>query len=229
MLIGGIQKLSLLDFPKKMAATVFTQGCPFRCHYCHNAELVLPKKFNNPIPEKKVFDFLKTRTLKLDAVVISGGEPTIQPDLHLFIKKIKEMGFLVKLDTSGINPHKLSLLINYNLLDYIAMDVKAPFDKYLRVIGTKTDIEKIKKSIDIIISSSIPHEFRTTLVDSLHNFDDIVEISNSIKGADLFALQKFISTTTINSKFINSTCFDEKTLLSLKKEAEKNVKSCIIR
>jgi pyruvate formate lyase activating enzyme len=104
MLIGGMQKLSLIDFPTKIAATVFTQGCPFRCHYCHNTELVLPEKFNPPILESDIFQFLNSRIGKLDAVVISGGEPTMQPDLPLFIKKIKDLGFLVKLDTSGINP-----------------------------------------------------------------------------------------------------------------------------
>ena len=229
MLIGGIQKLSLIDYPKKMAATVFTQGCPFRCHYCHNAELVLPKKFNRPIPEKEIFAFLETRVGKLDAVVISGGEPTVQPDLLLFIKKIKELGFLVKLDTSGINPHKLEYLIKAKLLDYVAMDVKAPLEKYPKIIGKKIDIEKIKRSIGIILKSSISYEFRTTLVDSLHSFDDVIDIAKSIKGADQLSLQKFIATSTLNPRFISHGCFSDDTLLSLKKETEKHVKTCIIR
>lgn len=229
MLIGGIQKLSLLDFPKKMAATVFTQGCPFRCHYCHNAELVLPDKFDKTIPEEDLFDFLKTRIGKLDAVVISGGEPTIQPGLSRFIKKIKDMGFLVKLDTSGIDPEKLSELIEKNLLDYIAMDFKAPYNKYPSVIGVNIDTDKIRRSVDIILKSSIAHEFRTTITDTLLTLDDLIEISTCIKGADLFALQRFISSSTLNSEYINSTCFGDEVLLSLKNEIEKSVKTCIIR
>ena len=229
MLIGGMQKLSLIDFPKKIAATVFTQGCPFRCHYCHNAELVLPEKFNPLILESDVFQFLNNRIGKLDAVVISGGEPTMQPDLPLFIKKIKDLGFLVKLDTSGINPHKLSFLIKAGLIDYIAMDFKAPFDKYPNIIGKSIDIEKIRQSIDIILNSSIQHEFRTTLVCNLLSFEDVVEIAKSIKGADLFALQKFVPSSTLNPKFMSCKSFDDSVLFDLKKEAEKHVKQCVIR
>lgn len=229
MLIGGLQKFSLLDFPKKIAAIVFTQGCYFRCPYCHNAELVLPKKFNSPILESEVLQFLNSRKGKLDAVVISGGEPTMQPDLPLFIKKVKELGFFVKLDTSGINPDILSFLISSKLIDYVAMDFKASLEKYPAVVGRKVDVGKIKQSVDIILSSAISHEFRTTVVKGLHTFDDIMEIIKSIKGADLFAMQKFVSHSTLNPKFKCYSALDESILLELKKEAEKHVKECVIR
>lgn len=229
MLIGGLQKLSLLDFPKKIAATLFTQGCYFRCHYCHNAELVLSKKFNRPILESEVLQFLNSRKGKLDGVVISGGEPTMQIDLPLFIKKVKDLGFLVKLDTSGIDPGKLSYLINSKLIDYVAMDFKAPWDKYPIVTCKNVDIDKLKQSTQIILNSSIAHEFRTTVVKGLHTFDDILEILKSINGADLYALQKFVPSSTLNPNFKRYTTLDESILLEIKKEAEKYVKECVIR
>jgi pyruvate formate lyase activating enzyme len=152
MIIGGLQKFSLIDYPHKISAIIFTIGCNFRCPFCHNPELVNPKLYPEKIPEKDVFEFLKNRIEKLDAVVITGGEPSLHKDLYQFISKIKSMGFLVKLDTNGTNPHILKRLINDNLLDYIAMDVKSSFDRYDEVVGTKVDLEKIKESIEIILN-----------------------------------------------------------------------------
>lgn len=212
-----------------MAATIFTQGCPFRCHFCHNASLVLPKKYDKLILENEILDFLQSRQGKLDAVVISGGEPTIQPDLPIFLKKIKELGFLIKLDTSGINPHKLLLLFKAGLLDYIAMDIKAPLEKYPSVIGKNIDIEKIKRSINLIINSKIAYEFRSTLVDNLHTYDDVIEMVKTIKGADLFVLQKFESSSILNPKFKTYSSFNDETLNNFKTEALKYVKSCLVR
>lgn len=229
MIIGGMHKLSLIDYPQKLAAIVFTQGCPFRCHYCHNPDLVLPEKYTAPVPESDVLNFLNRRIGKLDAVVISGGEPTMQPDLPLFIKKIKDLGFLVKLDTSGINPKELSFLVNAKLLDYIAMDYKGPIKKYPQIVGRNVDTEKIRQSIDIILSSSVPHEFRTTLVKEIHSFEDVIEIVKSIGGADLFAMQKFVSSVTLNPQFISCSALEDRVLEELKKEAVKYVKHCIIR
>ena len=229
MLFGGKQPLTLIDYPKKLATILFTQGCHFRCHYCHNSELVIPQKYQKSLSEKEILDFLKSRIGKLDAVVISGGEPTVQPDLSLFIKKVKELGYLVKLDTSGINPHKILLLIKSNFIDYIAMDIKAPLEKYPKVIGRKLDIEKIKRSIKIILSSSISYEFRSTLVECLHSTQDVIDIAKAIKGANLLALQKFVSTSTLNPHYRKENPFSDAILENLKIEAEKYVKKCIIR
>jgi len=162
MKIGGLQKFSLIDFPQKSSAIIFTQGCNFRCEYCHNPELVYYNLFKIPIPVEQIFSFLETRTKQLDAVVITGGEPTYQPDLIDFIKKIKSMKYLIKLDTNGSNPEIIKKIIDEQLIDFIAMDIKATFDKYSYVSCVPVDIEKIKTSIEIIKNSHIKFEFRTT-------------------------------------------------------------------
>ena len=152
MKIGGFQKLpNLLTIRGKIAAVIFTQGCNFRCPYCHNPELVLPELFENEIPFDEILDFLKFRKEKLEGVVITGGEPTLQSDLKPAIRRIKALGYSVKLDTNGTNPEILKDLIGEKLLDYIAMDIKAPFEKYGELAGVETDIEKIKQSVRIIM------------------------------------------------------------------------------
>jgi pyruvate formate lyase activating enzyme len=163
MIIGGLQKVSLIDYPGKISAVVFTQGCNFNCFYCHN-KLLLDRNVPARVTEETFFDFLEKRKEKLDAVVISGGEPTIQPDLILFIKKIKRLGYLVKLDTNGSNPDILERIIIENLVDYIAMDIKTSYLDYERVTQMRfVDTEKISKSINLIKNSKIEYEFRTTL------------------------------------------------------------------
>jgi len=228
MRLGGLQKLSLIDFPKKLAAVVFTQGCPFRCHFCHNESLVIPEKFSSSLDEEDFFSFLRSRKNRLDGVVISGGEPTIQKDLISFIERIKDIGFAVKLDTSGICPEVLKELLQKNLLDYVAMDIKAPFEKYEKVIGTKIDTEKIQDSINLLLNSKILFEFRTTLVPHFHSLDDIIVMAKMIKTAPVYILQKFIPTSTLTS-FKNKKSFFEKELHPYIKEAKKHVKSCYYR
>lgn len=197
MLIGGLEKLSLLDYPEKVAAIVFTQGCNFRCHFCYNPMLVLPRsgtdiqKNLSSITEDDFFAFLKTRQGKLDAVVVTGGEPTIHQDLPEFIKCIKALGFLVKLDTNGSNPDMVVKLLADDLLDYVAMDAKAPFVKYDQVIGVKTDLSKIKKSVKIIKESGLPYEFRTTVAADLLTADDISDLARDLGQVRRWYLQKF--------------------------------------
>lgn len=229
MIICGFRKLTLVDYPQKLAAIIFTGGCPFRCPYCHNKTLVFPKLFPSPISEKEIFSHLKKRKNKLDGIVISGGEPTVHKGLKNFIQKIKSMQFLVKLDTNGINPKILQDLIKENLLDYVAMDIKAPIKKYPKIINTQINIEKIKKSISIILSSNIPHEFRTTVVQGMLSFDDILDIAKTIKGADLYAIQKFIPKNTLDKNFSKKTSFSDTMLLSLKEKIDPFVKKCMIR
>ncbi len=193
MRIGGFQKCSLIDYPGKICAIVFTLGCNFRCSYCHNPELVYPELFNKPIPEEEIFSFLTRRRGKLDAVTITGGEPTLQADLLDFILKIKKLGFLVKLDTNGSNPEIMENVISSKSVDYIAMDVKAPLEKYQEITDFTIEPERIKKTIELIMNSNIDYEFRTTIVKSELDENDISKIGELIKGAKLCVLQKYVS------------------------------------
>jgi pyruvate formate lyase activating enzyme len=227
MKIGGFLKISLIDYPGKISSVVFTKGCPFRCPYCHNKDLVLENP-KNKVLESQIFNFLKERKGKIDAVVISGGEPTIQEDLLEFIKKIKTLGFLVKLDTSGINPEVIEELLKNNLLNYIAMDIKNSFEKYKKTIKAPFDPKRIKESINLIINSSIDYEFRTTLVDELHKEEDILKMAKKIKGAKLYVLQEFIPNNTLNPKFQNYKSISSRILKKLKPKIEKYVKKCVI-
>lgn len=204
--IGGIQKTTLVDFPGKVAAIVFTQGCNFRCGYCHNPEL-LDFKIEPLCSEKEFFEFLKTRHGKLDGVVITGGEPTLQSGLYDFIKKIKALGFLVKLDTNGTNPEILKCLLSEKLIDYVAMDIKAPIDKYSDIIGVDIKKENILKSIGIIINSDIDYEFRTTVIKSQLSYNDFDKIGVMIKGARLYYLQKFIPSKIYNQNLASEVSY----------------------
>lgn len=229
MIIAGFQRSSLIDYPAELSAIIFTQGCNFRCPYCHNPELVDPKLFEKPLVEKEILDFLDKRKKQLDAVVITGGEPTIHNNLPDFIQKIKEMGYKVKLDTNGSNPEMLELLIKKKLVDYIAMDIKAPLDKYPKITKVKIDIDKIKKSIGLIKDSSLKHEFRTTVVKSLLSFDDIAEIAKSIKGVDLYIVQKFVPSKTLDKKMMKEKTYKNEEFEELRQKAEHYVKKCLVR
>ena len=228
MVIGGFQKFSLIDYPEKISAIVFTQGCNFRCPYCHNPELVLPEKYSNPIPEEEILSFLDSRRGKLDAVVITGGEPLLQKDLFDFIKKVKDMGFLVKLDTNGSMPEVLKEAIKLGV-DYIAMDVKAPLEKYREVVRAEVNEEKIKSSIEIIMHAGIEYEFRTTVVKSLLSKEDILKIGMLINGARLYVLQKFIPSKLVDPKFMKEETYSDEEFEEMKEELKRYVKECIIR
>lgn len=196
MNIAGFQKLTLIDYPGKVATTVFTVGCTFRCPFCHNPELVVGtgrglSAGNSERTEKEFFQFLKKRKGKLDGICITGGEPTIQPDIIDFIKKIKKMGYLVKLDTNGTRPDVLRKVIQEKLVDFIAMDIKNQPKRYGITTGTKFDIGRIKLSVELIMNSRIPYEFRTTVVPGVHRQKDFVEIAKWIAGAKSYYLQKY--------------------------------------
>ena len=230
MRIGGIQKVSLIDFPGKVSTVVFTQGCNFRCEFCHNPSLVLPEMFDHVVDEGEVLSFLESRKVLIDGVVLSGGEPTIQIDLCQFIEKIKKMGFLVKLDTNGTNPDALRDLYSKNLLDYVAMDIKHVLDKYSIIVGKNIDVRKIRQSISIIMNSGVGYEFRTTTVPKFHSVDDIKRIVSLIDGADCFVLQEFVPDHAINrnlssknSIFDNSNSAILDDLINFCKNSIKNV------
>jgi pyruvate formate lyase activating enzyme len=229
MLIGGLQKFSLIDYPGKICAIIFTQGCNFKCPYCHNPELVNPKLFMPIIPEEKVLSFLKKRKGKLDAVEITGGEPTLQPDLIDFIGKIKKLKFLVKLDSNGSNPEILKKIIQLKIVDYLAMDVKAPLEGYQEITDSNIDPNKIKQSINLIMNSGLDYEFRTTVVKPLLTKKDIEKIGKLIQGAKLYILQKFIATKLLNPKFLKETNYSDQEFERLKDIAEYYVQKCIIR
>jgi len=192
MKIGGFNTFSLSDFPGKVAAIVFTQGCNFRCPYCHNAPLISchePKELL--IPEKQFFEFLECRRNQLDAVVVSGGEPTIHRNLSEFLRRIKDMGFAVKLDTNGSNPEVLKGILENNLVDYIAMDIKAPLTNYEKLTDTVSSSGRIQESINIISKSGFDHEFRTTVVEALLTPEDMQEIRALVPAKSTYHLQKF--------------------------------------
>lgn len=191
MILGGLQKLTLLDYPGKTACTVFTEGCNFRCPFCHNASLV--KCRAQHIPADEFFSFLKKRQGLLDGVCVTGGEPLMHPDIEDFLAQIKELGYSVKLDTNGSFPEKLKSVVSKGLCDYVAMDIKNSKSKYLATAGVTRDIlADIEKSVSFLLSDAIDYEFRTTVVSPLHDHSDFYEIGNWIKGAKRYFLQNFI-------------------------------------
>lgn len=186
----GISKLSLLDYPGKMSAILFTKGCNFKCPFCHNGLTLLDDSVAE-IPFEEILEFLKKRKGVLEGVVISGGEPTLMPDLKEKIKAIKDLGYLVKLDSNGTNPSVLEDLIKNQLVDYVAMDIKNALEKYDLTAGTKTLKENILKSIKLLQQSGIEYEFRTTLVNEFHCLNDIEEMGKMLKGSKAIYLQQF--------------------------------------
>ncbi len=231
MKIGGLQKLTLIDYPGKIATTVFLIGCNFRCAFCYNSAIVLPEKIKKqkPIPQKEFFNFLKERKSLLDAVCIGGGEPTIYKDLPNFIKKIKKLGFLVKLDTNGTNPTMLKQLIDKKLIDYAAMDIKAPKEKYELVCQKKVNIKNIEKSIQILKEGKIDYEFRTTIVPTLHEKEDILKILKWIRPSKKYYLQNFSPKTTINLKLESVKPYSQEYLLEIQKLLEPFFETCQVR
>lgn len=193
MLIKGIQKLSLLDFPGKVACTVFTYGCNFRCPFCHNASLVLGERNDGTyISEEEFYGFLESRRGMLEGVCVSGGEPTLQPDLTETLRKIKAMGYAVKLDTNGYRPDVLRRVINEGLVDYVAMDIKNSPSRYGETVGIEGfDMEPIYESVAILREGNLPYEFRTTVVAGLHTDDEMLEIGGWLTGDEKFFLQSF--------------------------------------
>lgn len=221
MKFAGLIKTSFVDYPRQIAAVVFTLGCNFDCWYCHNRQLISEgDKKIELIDEKEILDFLRSRVGQLDGVVVSGGEPTLQKDLKQFIIKVKNLGFMVKLDTNGTNPKLLQELIDENLLDFVAMDIKTSFDKYESLIMKRCDIDNIKKSINILMSSQIDYEFRTTFSPDVET-EDIEEIAKHIAGAKSYVIQKYIP----DEKYIIKGSHSMSEFEESKQRAEKYVNS----
>ena len=199
MQINGFQKLTLLDFPGKVACIVFTPGCNFRCPFCHNASLVTHID-GESIEEEEILSYLKKRQGLLDGVVVTGGEPTLQGDLADFLGKVKALGYAVKLDTNGTSPEKLKTLVEKGLVDYVAMDIKNTAAKYPVTAGCGSDVlGKVEESIDFLLADTVDYEFRTTVTAELHTPQDIGDIAKRIKGAKRYFLQNFIDSGDIVS------------------------------
>lgn len=182
MKIGGLIKFTLIDFPGRPAAVVFTQGCNFRCRYCHNPELVYPHMFAEPVAMEEIYSFLKRRQGTLEGVVVSGGEPSLHEDLPAFMTDLKAMGYATKLDTNGTRPDMLRELLDKKLLDYIAMDIKAPLEKYSLITGVDFNPEVLKQSMDLIRQSGLEYEFRTTYDKEVLTDADISTITQRLNG-----------------------------------------------
>lgn len=230
MIIGGLQKLSLIDYPGKLSCVIFLAGCPFRCPWCYNPELVIPEKIKGlqKISEKRIIYFLKRNKGYLEGIVLTGGEPTISPKLVDFCRRIKDMGYDIKLDTSGCSPEVLKQLIEKKLIDYVAMDVKAPKDRYSKITGI-TDffnekrarlweedvVRKINQSIAILKKGEIEFEFRTTVVPNFLEKEDVLEIAKWISPTPKYYLQEFKPWGTVNPKFKNTKPYNHEYLLEI--------------
>ncbi len=192
MKIAQLLPTTLIEYPGKVSALIYTAGCNFRCPFCHNSELVLPQRIKELklIPEDDVLQFLRERQGFLDALAITGGEPTLQKDLPEFLRKVKDLGFLVKLDSNGSNPAILENVLRQGLADYVAMDVKAPWSKYEFIIGVKFDLGRLKASVEVIKEFAPDYEFRTTVAPTLTQ-EDLYEVAEVVKGAKHYYLQEF--------------------------------------
>jgi len=234
MLISGIQKFSVLDYPEKTSCIVFAPGCNFRCRFCYNPEFVLPEELqkirDSFVPEEALFNFLDQRKDFLDGVVITGGEPTIQGDLLAFMRKIKERGFLVKLDSNGNLPEILKKAFAEKLVDYVAMDIKTSLDRYKELSGDGADPDSIVKSIALIMESGLLYEFRSTIVKELHPIEVLKKMAEMIDGARLYGLQAFKPGVTLDPTGSSFTSYSVSELKQIAKEVfEPHVKRVEIR
>ena len=228
MQIDGFEKLTLLDYPEHIACIIFTRGCNLRCPFCHNSSILEFDDTNAQYREDEIFNYLEKRKNVLDGVCITGGEPLLQKDIKDFIKKVKRFNLKVKLDTNGTNYLKLKELIDENLVDYVAMDIKNTFEKYPVTTGIKDlQIDNIKKSINLLKKSSIDYEFRTTIVKDFHDFDDIENICKLLGKESKYYLQNFMDGDNVLKKGLKS--FSDEELKDLKNRLEINYNNVTIR
>lgn len=228
MVIHGLQKMTVLDFPGKIACTVFTAGCNLRCPFCHNARLVTHPEADERLDEQEVLSYIYKRKGMLDGVCITGGEPLLQPDIKQFIEKIKETGLLLKLDTNGCYPEKLRELLDAGLVDYVAMDIKNSPAEYGKTVGVENfDITPIKQSIEIIKQSGVDYEFRTTVVRELHTKESLLDAAGLIAPTKRWFLQSFVdSGDTIGSGF---SAYDKEFMKELQESVSQIVENAELR
>lgn len=228
MRIGGLQPSSLIDFPGTVAAVIFTVGCNFRCPYCHNPDLVLESP-EREYTEEEILVFLLARKGLLPAVVITGGEPTMHEDLPRFIKKIKMLGYRVKLDTNGTNPAMVRSLVEDKLVDYIAMDIKAPRARYPEIVGAAVDFEAIRTSVEYLLTGAVEYEFRTTVVRSQLSPSDLEDIGKEIRGAKRYFLQQFQPAITLHPSFRTKLSYSLDEFQKIADRLSPYVEHCTIR
>lgn len=227
MKIAGLVKTSLIDYPGKLSAVIFTQGCNFRCGFCHNPDLI-PTNGEEQVSEIELFQFLASREGVLEGVVVTGGEPTIHADLPQFISKIKEFGYSVKLDSNGSNPKALKDLIQAKLIDFVAMDIKGPAESYDK-ISHFSDTENINESIKLIMESGLGYEFRTTVLPFFHKISEFEEVGKLINGAKRYAIQGFKPTVTFDKALRDAIPFNNEELEKIAKIMRRYVKEVTIR
>ena len=229
MRIGGLQRFSLIDFPGCIAAVVFTQGCSLRCGFCHNPELVIPKLYADCVPEERVIAFLDGRRGQLDGVAVTGGEPTDQPELIPFVRCVREMGFRTKLDTNGTRPQVLRKLIRERLVDYVAMDVKAPLEKYPAVTGVPVDTTLIAESIALLKRGDVDYEFRTTVVNGHIGPADVAALGRLLQGARRYVLQMFVAGKHVDAHFASVRPYTSMALELMARQLREYVQVCDVR
>ena len=228
--IKGLQKTTLVDYPDKVACTIFLPKCNFRCGFCYNRDLVIDYDSLPTLSEEDILNFLKEKRKWLDGVVFTGGEPTLHKELPDFIKKIKEMNYLIKIDTNGTNPKMLKELIDNKLVDYVAMDIKAPLDKYDQITNVNINKEKVQESISLLRNSSVDSELRLTCVPTLHSNEDIKKIGEWLKGNKKLFLQQFQpDKKMIDLKLLNVKPFSKETLEEFKEILKNYIKDVQIR
>jgi len=229
MEICGLQKLTLIDYPGRLAATIFLCGCNFRCPWCYSRELVLPEEIEKQpkISEKELSDFLKERKGTLEGVVLCGGEPCLHEDLSQFCQKIKKLDYLIKLDTNGSRPQMLKKLIDEKLIDYVAMDVKLPKERYKEVLGV--DVKNVEESIKVLKDSKINYEFRTTVIPTILDKEDIIKIAKWLSPAKKYYLQNFRPEKTIDPKFEKIRPYPDEYLLEIQKTVSSFFEVCKVR
>lgn len=228
MQICAIQKLTLLDYPGKVACTLFTKGCNFRCPWCHNASLVLKDRLQDKLSEHEVLDFLKKRFGILDGVAITGGEPLLNDGIVDFLAKIKEIGYMIKLDTNGSNPDLLKDVIEKKLVDRVAMDIKNSPSLYSVTVGCDIDIKVIEESKNFLLGSSVEYEFRTTVVKGLHTIESLIDAARWIAGAKEYYLQQFKDSGDLINKGSLSS-FDNKEMVKFEEALKAYVPSVKVR
>jgi pyruvate formate lyase activating enzyme len=229
MKIAHLQKTSLIEYPGKISAVIFTQGCNLRCPYCHNPELVKLELFTAPVPEDEVLTFLKKRKGKLDGVVITGGEPAIQKGLLDFMQQVKDMGFFIKFDTNGTLPDVLQNIIEQKLADYIAMDIKGPAGKYSQIASLPVEMDLIFKSIRLIMDSDIDYEFRTTWSIEQLSEEDLIGCAKMVKNAKKFSIQRFHPSKHLDPAMLNSHPPTDRAIKQAVDAVGKMVRECTIR
>lgn len=223
----GFQKMTMLDYPGKVACIVFTGGCNLRCPFCHNA-LLVTQVDNVVYDEEEIIEYLKKRKGLLDGICVSGGEPLLQVGLESFLQRVKELGYSIKLDTNGTFPARLKSLVEKGLVDYVAMDIKNCKEKYEVTTGTNSfDISKIEESVNFLLSGKVDYEFRTTIVDGLHETQDIVKIGEWIKGAKKYFLQNFVDSGNLIGSGLKAVSLDK--LKEFEKIAKSSVEKIALR